>query len=55
MSAKMVSNYLNDMTPEKELSKLIIAKTIPNQKREKGKGRPTKKERRRMERLRNKY
>ena len=28
MSAKMVSNYLNDMTPEKELEKLKIAKTI---------------------------
>ena len=55
MGAKMVSNYLNDMTPEKELEKLKIAKIIPNQKREKGKGRPTKKERRSMEKLRDKY
>ena len=55
MSAKMVSNYLNDMTPEKELEKLKIAKTIPNHKREKGKGRPTKKERRSMEKLHDKY
>ena len=55
MGAKMVSNYLNDITPEKELEKLKIAKIIPNQKREKGKGRPTKKERRSMENLRDKY
>ena len=38
-----------------ELSKLKTAKIIPTQKREKGKGRPTKKERRIIDKLQKKY
>ena len=52
MGAKMVLNYLNDITPEEELAKLKTARVIQIQTREKGRGRPTKKERRIMDKLR---
>ena len=52
MGAKMVLDYLNDITPEEELAKLKTAKVIQIQTRKKGRGRPTKKERRIMDKLR---
>jgi len=55
MSAKIVQDFMEDMTPEEELAKLITAKVISSKKREKGKGRPTKKERRMIDKLRGKY
>ena len=55
MSAKLVSEYLEDMTPEEELAKLQSAQKQPIQTREKGQGRPTKKERRVMDKVRDKY
>lgn len=48
VSAKLVSNYIIDKTEESELIKLKISKDLPHNHRKKGKGRPTKKERRDM-------
>ena len=48
ISAKLVDNYINDITPDSEKMKLEISKKLPVMFREKGKGRPTKKERRDM-------
>ena len=48
VSAKLVNDYLEDLTPESELIKLEEMKYIPVIKRERGAGRPTKKERRDM-------
>jgi ribosome-associated heat shock protein Hsp15 len=44
--AKLVNNYLEDITPENEKAKLGIQLTTPVAYRRKGMGRPTKKERR---------
>lgn len=44
--AKLVPDYIEDMTPTAEKAKLEIRQTAPVGKREKGTGRPTKKERR---------
>ena len=55
MSAKLVPDFLEDMTPEEELAKLQSAQKQPLQAREKGQGRPTKKERRVMDKVRDKY
>jgi ribosome-associated heat shock protein Hsp15 len=50
ISAKIVSNYLEDLTPEEEKKKLDVRKAGPVSFREKGTGRPTKKERRIIDR-----
>ncbi len=55
MGAKLVPDFLEDMTPEEELAKLQSAQKQPIQTREKGQGRPTKKERRVMDKVRDKY
>ena len=55
MGAKLVPDFLEDMTPEEELAKLQSAKKQPIQTREKGRGRPTKRERRKMDQLREKF
>ena len=55
MGAKLVPDFLEDMTPEEELAKLQSAHKQPIQTREKGQGRPTKKERRIMDQIREKY
>jgi len=48
ISAKLVSDYIQDITPDSEKIKLEISKKLPVIYREKGTGRPTKKERRDM-------
>ena len=55
MGAKLVPDFLEDITPEEELDKLESAHQHPLQTREKGQGRPTKKERRVMDKVRDKY
>ena len=55
MGAKLVPDFLEDITPEEELDKLESAHKQPLQTREKGQGRPTKKERRGMDKVRDKY
>ena len=49
VSAKFSNDYVKDITPEQEKEKEKINLSIPNFKREKGTGRPTKKERRNLE------
>ena len=51
VSAKLVSNYIEDLTPEEEKKKLDIRHSGMTGHREKGSGRPTKKERRNLDRL----
>lgn len=51
VSAKIASESIEDLTPESETIKLSIAKHQPVAYRERGKGRPTKKERRKMDKL----
>ena len=52
LPAKLVSQYLEDKTSVEELDKMKIKETFFF-KRERGAGRPTKKERREIDRLRN--
>ena len=51
MGAKMVPDYMHDITPASELAKLKTSQSLSYQTREKGQGRPTKKERRIMEKV----
>ena len=55
MGAKLVPDFLEDMTPDEELAKLQSAHKQPIQTREKGQGRPTKRERRNMDKFREKF
>ena len=55
MGAKIVQNFVEDVTKAKELEKLKISKDLSFQTREKGKGRPTKKERRIMDGMKEQY
>jgi ribosome-associated heat shock protein Hsp15 len=52
VSAKLVENYIDDLTSVEELDKLKINETF-FYKRDRGSGRPTKKERRTIEKLKN--
>lgn len=51
ISASLVSEYLQDITPEEELKKLELNESF-FVKRDRGSGRPTKKERRTIDKLR---
>ena len=55
ISAKLVSDYVENQTPEAEIEKLIHPKQPIFGKREKGAGRPTKTERRTLDNLRTKF
>jgi ribosome-associated heat shock protein Hsp15 len=44
--AKLVPQYIEDLTPDSEKAKIEIRQTVPVGYRKKGTGRPTKKERR---------
>ena len=55
MGAKLVPNFLDDITPDEELAKLKSSQKQSIQIREKGQGRPTKRERRMMDQLREKF
>ncbi|HPY81765.1 MAG: S4 domain-containing protein [Bacteroidales bacterium] len=48
-SAKVVANYVEDITPPEEIEKLQTMRLQKSVVREKGLGRPTKKERRSLE------
>jgi ribosome-associated heat shock protein Hsp15 len=52
VGAKLVSQYLEDLTPEKEREKLNISLTDKTGRRPRGTGRPTKRERRDLDRMR---
>lgn len=49
--AKLVDTYLEDLTSEDEKAKLILIHNSNSNLREKGTGRPTKKERRNLDRF----
>ena len=54
VSAKMLNEFVLDITPEEEKLKMKINLSIPSRQREKGSGRPTKKERRNLDNIRSK-
>ncbi len=51
VSAKLVNNYIQDLTPGEEKTKLDVRHAGFSSYREKGTGRPTKKERRNLDRF----
>lgn len=51
VSAKLVEQFIEDLTPEAEKDKLNIHDSIGIIHRDKGTGRPTKKERRQIDRI----
>ena len=55
IGATLVPDFLEDITPELELAKLKSSQKQPIQTREKGMGRPTKRERRMMDKLKQKF
>jgi ribosome-associated heat shock protein Hsp15 len=55
MNAKLVPEFMEDITPVEEAEKLTISKSLPVQTRKRGEGRPTKRERRKLDKLREKF
>ena len=53
VGAKLVSQFIDDITPEEEKLKLELSSQVGTFHRDKGTGRPTKKERRIIDRLKN--
>ena len=51
VSAKLAVEYVEDITPEEEIAKRLMLKDVNYERRERGIGRPTKKQRRLIERL----
>ncbi len=51
VSAKLVPDLMEDLTPREELEKLKMLQQVNYERRERGAGRPTKKERRILEKL----
>ncbi|ALO16564.1 RNA-binding S4 domain-containing protein [Salinivirga cyanobacteriivorans] len=49
MGAKLVKDYMEDLTPEEELAKIDMMRFNIDGYRQRGKGRPTKKERRELD------
>jgi ribosome-associated heat shock protein Hsp15 len=50
VGAKLVPEYLKDLTPESEYAKLDSVRNLPSAFRDPGAGRPTKKDRRELDR-----
>lgn len=53
ISAKLVPDYIEDLTPKEEYERVQLIKEFNAEKRDRGIGRPTKKDRRHIERLKN--
>ena len=53
VSASLVPNYLEDLTPESEYNKLKVQQEMKTEFRPRGVGRPTKRHRRLIDRLKN--
>ncbi len=54
VAAKLVPELMEDLTPAEEFEKLEMLRKVNSEKRERGAGRPTKKERRMIEKLKGK-
>ena len=54
VGAKLVDNYMEDLTPPEEYEKLEMMKQLNYERRDRGSGRPTKKERRIITKLKDK-
>jgi len=55
MGAKLIIDFVEDLTSDDERAKLNSSQKQPLQTREKGQGRPTKRERRNMAKFRQKF
>ena len=55
VSAKLVDQFIKDLTPETEKAKLNIRDSVGIIHRDKGTGRPTKKERRQIDRVKDDF
>jgi len=55
ISAKLVEQFIEDMTPEEEKAKLHFRQSLGIEYRDKGTGRPTKKERRLIDKLKDDF
>lgn len=53
VGAKLVPEIMEDLTPVEEYEKLEMARKINSERRQKGLGRPSKKDRRNIDRLKN--
>jgi len=53
VGAKLLPELMEDLTPKEELEKLEMARKINYERRRKGLGRPSKKDRRNIDRLKN--
>jgi ribosome-associated heat shock protein Hsp15 len=51
VAAKLLADYMEDLTPEEEYDKQKMRQALNTENRNRGSGRPTKKERRVIERL----
>ena len=55
VGAKLVANFIEDLTPDEEKAKLEISNSGGTVYRDKGTGRPTKKERRLIDRIKDDF
>ncbi len=53
VGAKLVENYLTDLTPQEEYERIQMVRQYAFEKRDRGTGRPTKRDRREIEGLKN--
>jgi ribosome-associated heat shock protein Hsp15 len=51
LSAKLVPDYIHDLTPPEEYERIALLQKMRSEQRERGSGRPTKKERRKIDEL----
>jgi ribosome-associated heat shock protein Hsp15 len=51
LGAKLVSDYIHDLTPPEEYERITLLQKMRSEQRERGAGRPTKKERRDIDRM----
>lgn len=51
LGAKLVDDYMKDLTPTEEYERLEMMRQLNHEKRDRGDGRPTKKDRRDIEKL----
>jgi ribosome-associated heat shock protein Hsp15 len=51
LGAKLVPDYIHDLTPPEEYERIALLQKMRSEQRERGAGRPTKKERREIDKL----